>query len=284
MSNMAPIPPVIVGGQGIQVFHNEGYFVEKPDGTKRKKNASELIANYLSEADGVFYFFQLCEKTIRAVVEVFRKMGNSMREFFEKLGAKFEMAWAVLTIPRLPVVLKDMVESIQRLRHKERGEIPGTSTRKAVEAIRSTSDAGAAAFYSVGFLTGSLPCIRAGDALDLTYNVADAQLCAQEMLMARKALHSAASQNVDVRIQHALQFTERHSFLKLIKAVCSVVAGILGLSILAFGGPLIPAIALIVVAVAGVVFSMWSSFYKASSPYEMVDFFRTRHVWTPVAA
>ena len=70
--------------------------------------------------------------------------------------------------------------------------------------------------------------------------------------------------------------TQKEALLRLVKSVASVVSGALGLLVLAFGGPILPAAALLVISLTSTIFAMTSYFYKETRNYDLVKFFEWR--------
>lgn len=265
-----------VNGLRINVFANAKRNVE--DGS-RKKTLGERVVEYNGTANGAFRVFQLIERTLKAVIVVLKKMGNAFHVPCQKFADKCMTAWTMLTIPRLFEVTRNMRQSWANLKKQDQpGAIPGAFQRKAVDAAKNTFDASAAYLYAASLATGSIALKNAGDVPDLANNMLDARQRAQDYMLARKTAQAAAAEGVAPRVQRALGYTQKYSFITLMKAVCSVASGALGLSLLAFGGPVLPALALITVSLASTVLSILGSFYKDGSPYEMIDFFKTRHV------
>jgi hypothetical protein len=130
--------------------------------------------------------------------------------------------------------------------------------------------------YSGAFVAPALK--PAGDIPDLISNVTELQMNAEDLCLATKAVKNAAAQNSPVEVELALVHTQRNSLIKALKAACSVAGGVLGLSVAMFGGPLLPAVALIVISLAGTGLAMMSHFYQETSPYKMIDFFDSRSV------
>lgn len=269
-----PIPPVMIDGKAIQVFRNDKAFTA--DG--KKKTFCETVTDYSALVNFAFRSLQGMERVTKMIVEVLDKMGSSMKSFFQARAKELLIAWTWLTIPRLPSVTKDMIRSWKETKERKTGEIQGTQNRKWVEFVKNTSDAIASYFYAASLLLGSGALKNAGDVADLANNSADLGLSAQDHMLATKASKIAIKDNVDTQVQEALKNTQKYTALKVAKAACSVLSGALGLLLLAFGGPILPALALIAVSLAGTVFAMWNSLYKEASPYQMVDFFNTRHV------
>ncbi len=264
-----------IGNQLIHVFPNKKYAAE--DG--KKKGCFTRFLDYAKEASGVFRLFQVGQRVCSAAVEILKKFGSSMSEFFKKLGAKFMLAWTILTIPRVPIVMKDFVEACKKLKNKPQpGEHPGTQARRRMEAVKHGFDAGAAVLYSANVVTGNPTIKVVADGLDLVNNVADCQLNAQTLANANKTLAKAKVEKVDGQVQEALKKTAKHAFLKTMKAVCSIAGGVLGLAMIAFGWPVLPALLLIGVSLASTVFAMWSTLYENGSRTEMVDFYKTKYV------
>lgn len=264
-----------VNGLRFNISKSDKYL--NKDGTVKK--TMDHIIDMCSGADIAFRIFQFCERTTKIVVEILVKMGSSMAGFFKEVAGKFLIAWTFLTIPRLPSVTKDALSSLKKVGEKnEVNPLPGSASRKVVEAVKNTADALAMYLYTISLFAGNMAWKTAGDVPDLINNVADAQLSAQDMLLARKHIQAVEANNLDADIHNALVHTQRYSLLKLMKAICSVASGVLGLALLALGGPILPAIALIAVSLASTVFAVMANFYKTTNQYKMVEFFNREHV------
>ena len=131
-------------------------------------------------------------------------------------------------------------------------------------------------FYSGAFFWAPLKIV--GDIPDFISNATELQLNAQDLHLTTRAIKVASAQNCSVEVEQALSHTQRNSFIKTLKAACSVASGVLGLSVMMLGGPILPAVALVTLSLAGTILAMTSHFYQESSPFKMVDFFDRRSI------
>ncbi len=247
-----------------------------------KKTCYKHLVDYAGTANGAFRILQLMDKVNRVVVEALISVGSTLKDAFEGFGKKLTVAWTMLAIPHLFGVWKKCKESVQTLTSPILGE-RAVQIRTATEATRDIAETAAVSLYVASMVTGNNTLKICGDIPDLVTNVIDGQTAAQDWNEARKASLIA---NIPVETQTALVGTQRYAFLKLVKSVCSIATGVLGLSVLALGGPVLPAIVLLMLSLASTAFSMASHFYKETAAYQPIKFFENRNVQplAPVAS
>lgn len=129
--------------------------------------------------------------------------------------------------------------------------------------------------YALSLLFANSALKTAADIPDAVANFTDLSMAAEDYGLA--ADHLA---HID-KVQNAALFrrmadTGKEAFIRMIKAIASVAGAALGLLVLAFGGPILPAAALLGVSLLSTIASMWAYFFKATRPYEIVEFFKPR--------
>ncbi|HSX25780.1 MAG TPA: hypothetical protein VLE89_02080 [Chlamydiales bacterium] len=280
MANVQPAVTVTVDNLKINLFNNKKYLDENGGVVSRKNH----FIDFSESANGAFRILQFFERITRAATEILDKLGSSMKGFFKGLAGKFTLAWTMLTIPRLPSVTRHMLASWKNLKEKEGpGTMPGAYCRKVLESVDKSADATAMYLYAISLVSGSTAFKIAGDVPDLVHNVAGATTGAQDHLKASKILQSAVEAGADVRIQKGLKDTKKLTFFTTMKAVCSAVTTVFALSLLALGGPLMPAIAMILVALAGTCFAGAAGVFEAGMQFKPIKFFDTKHVQVATA-
>jgi hypothetical protein len=68
----------------------------------------------------------------------------------------------------------------------------------------------------------------------------------------------------------------------VVKSVASVASGVLGLLVLAFGGPVLPAWALLALSLTSTVAAVTNHFFKETRTQEKVEFFKFRSPTTKI--
>ncbi len=242
------------------------------------------LIEYLKGSNGAFRIMQLLERVSKAASQILQEMGSSMSEFFDGVASKLGLAWAMLTIPRLPSVTKTGWDAIF---NPKADEGPGAnSSRGITQRIHDVADAMAAWGYGLSLIFSSSALKNAADVPNFVGDLTDLSMAAEDYSLAKKHLefiNTNAAQNGD--LQTRFMETMREALLRVVKAVASVVSGALGLLVLAFGGPVLPGAALLAIGLISTMASMTSYFYKESiADKKVVEFFRKDTFQVPNAA
>ena len=240
-----------------------------------ERTAFQHTKEFLNSSNAVFRCFQLADRTLKLVVEALKRVGSPMVGYLEGIASKFTVAWTSTSILRLPDVTSRAIQSINDL-NTDIADTATDFTRKSVKAVHDFFEMATMYFYSGAFFWAPLKIV--GDIPDFISNATELQLNAQDLHLTTRAIKVASAQNCSVEVEQALSHTQRNSFIKTLKAACSVASGVLGLSVMMLGGPILPAVALVTLSLAGTILAMTSHFYQESSPFKMVDFFDRRSI------
>jgi hypothetical protein len=244
------------------------------------KPGLKAVIDFAESAYGTFRGFQFIEKIAKAISMVFAQMGPLFAKHaaFAKDFAKGALtAWCWLAIPRLFGATASMAKAFQNFFTGAKvEEVDGK--KKNVNKIKD-ADAIADGVATYGFAAAAVEASVKGTSFfanlaaipDLVHQTLAMVSAGTEFLEAQK-LHQYSCENTDVKqeVHDALKSTMRHRLILLAKAVISVATGVLGLSLLAFGGPVLPAVLLLVVSIAGTVFAISGTLYKAT--HKVLDF------------
>jgi hypothetical protein len=248
------------------------------------------LPNYSDKATGAFRILQLAEKVLKATSEILEKLGNAAAGNFKELAGKFAIAWTTMGVARIPKVTTDFMKSFGEAR-KSTGP---AALWKYLEVTKSGCDAVATYCYAGSLFAGQPALKVAGDAWDLGNNTCGAVLESKTvssantlLTLAKKEIQSvqteinqlgetggdllAAKRNqlgILGGVKNGLKLTKDASWLNLAKAISSIFGAVIGLSVLAFGGPVITALALTAVSIFGICCSMRSSYITDTSAFK----------------
>lgn len=266
-----PIPFLDINGRRYQAIPNPSLL--NKDGTK--KSALDHVVEYTKTANGAFRCLQFLERVTKAVVLVLKEMGSSMVAFFEKLAGGFGLAWAMLTIPRLPEVTKAAKKAIVEWITPPR-EAPVDGKRDKVEKLHQIADVAAAWGYAGSLVAGSMAIKNMADVPNLISDVTDLQMAAQDWRLSKEHVKIIDAQDPNEGPVHdRFVYTMRLALIKMVKAISSVVSGVLGLMVLALGGPVLPAAVLLGISLISTISAVSAHFFQETMPFEKVDFFKS---------
>jgi hypothetical protein len=233
------------------------------------------IEEYCDTSNGAFRELQILERVSRVVSHVLKQMQNGMATFFDGFAKSLNAGWVALTLPRLPKVTREGVEAGKALLTG-----PTLSFREGVQKIHDVAEGIATWLYAALFFTGSSVVKTAADIPDLIVNVSDTAMAAQDLLNAKSELTTAK----DAQLQTRLRDTVTYNYMKLVKSVASVASAILGMLMIALGGPVLPAIAFIAMGLTSSVAALSAHFFKETRPYAMFEQHKEFAALTPRTA
>jgi hypothetical protein len=184
-----------------------------------------------------------------------------MAFYFETVSGKLGLAWAMLTLPRLLEVTRTANKA---------WDSAGDTVRKMTQKVHDYAEAAAMWGYAASLLGGGNAIKSAADIPDLISNVTELSMLSADV---RKIKRDAA---VMAPVPQRLRDAMKLSFLKIANKVVTIAGSILGLSALAFGGPIVPIPALLAMGFTTATLSVSSHFFKETRPYEEIDFFKSR--------
>lgn len=228
------------------------------------KSSLQQVTDFLASASGSFRSLQIAEKVCRLASLAFQQMGSSSSTYYDSLAGRLQGAWIMLTLPRLPDVTKRALDAVVGLLDRSTLTNAGRTTADQVHDI---FEAGAAWSYAGAIFGAST--LNAGSVCTLGADTLDLASAAEDISSAGRHLAAAS---LDLEAQTNLVHTQRYAMIKLAKSIASVVSGTLGLMVLAFGGPVVPALALLALGLISSISAVTAHFYKETAPYKMVDF------------
>lgn len=269
----------VIAQQQVDVFGNRfGVFpnpaLKNKDGTD--KSWLDHTVTYFKEAGNAFRGLQLGDRICRVVSMVLKDMGNAMSGFFDDLAGKLSLGWAILTFPRLPSVTQTAWKAIADWGTPSLGPVASAS-RGILQKIHDIADALAAWGYGLSLVLGNSALKNAADVPNFVADVTDLSMASEDYSLAKKHLEYINTNHADNgALQQRFVDTMREALLRIVKSVASVVSGVLGLLVLAFGGPVIPAAALLGIGLTSTVAAMANWFFKETAVQEKVEFFKFR--------
>src|SRR5579872_3058974 len=214
---------------------------------KANFTAFEQIADHTTKAIGAFRTIDVTQKTLKLVNQIKIDLGKKpvLPEFESKLGT----AKSILAIPYLPSVTKNAIKAVSDL-EKGNGLTQENFAKRAAVAVRQTAECGSVIGFSIGLICPAVQSTASflgvvEDSTDVGIRIHDVTRSVQLSRLAEKsAAEEVPEKRATSEIKQAISDTKTHSILRLVKAVCAAVSGILGLVLLATGLMVIPAILL----------------------------------------
>ncbi len=229
----------------------------------------EHVLEFIGSAAGIFQSSRLAQRTIKLANEVRYEAGAGYSPVLSDLDSKFFYGWAMLGVYRLPAMYMNAVKTVKEL--QEPNVVPGELARKAVKTVNAVCEPIALTANVFGLLTKSRVLAPLAAVTDLMADAADLTLAADDFSKMSKMQKSVEVLDVKSDVRQNVEHSRKHAMIRIAKAVCSVVGGILGLLILALGGPIVPGIILVVIALASTIFAIYGHFYKETRPNKMID-------------
>ena len=117
------------------------------------------------------------------------------------------------------------------------------------------------------------------DVVDVIGTTAGLTLACDDWFKAKKHLeHLKTHDATNGLLQQRFAETQLEAFWRIVKNVASIASGVLGLLVLAFGGPVLSAAALLTISLISTIAAMTAHFTKATNTYELVDFYKVREL------
>lgn len=281
-----PLPFAEVNGRRYAAFPNDMGLYQKDSQGNVKKDAQgkpipksnlDHVIDFFKSSNGAFRCLQFLERVTKVAVLVLKEMGSSMVGFFDDLAGKFGLAWQMLTIPRLPEVTKKAKDAVAEWLNPP-AVAPLDAKRDKVEKVHDLADAAAAWGYAGSLVAGSISIKNTADVFNLVADVTDLQMAAQDWWLSKKHLEIIDVQNPDnAPVHNRFVDTMRWALIKMVKAISSVVSGVIGLMVLALGAPILPVPVLVALGMIATTAAISAHFFKEKSPFEMVDYFKIRN-------
>ncbi len=233
---------------------------------KAEDSVFDRAVDYTNEAKGAYRTLQVVQKTAKLGNEIGKEGWLPPSPVLGHLDHKAGIGASALGLARLPSATKGAIESLSALKQNDNGIGIG---RKVGKAIRDMMDAIASYSYAAVFIKKNPTIQTVAQVTDLTSDLADLQISASNYLQASK-LESKATGEVKNALSHS-----RKTFLwRVAKDVSGIAAASLGFVSLAFGAPLMPAIAWIIVSLSTTLIAIARDVHKDIGTYKVIDFDR----------
>ncbi len=277
MGIMAPATSYVssnVKGQIYAAIPNED--LKNKDGSKKSK--LDRIVDFTKLANGAFRVLQFLERVAKLAFHILQKMGSALASFFEKVAGKLSVAWAMLTIPRLPEVTQTAKKAVSNWSKPSQGPVPTSAFRDKTQKIHDIADATASWGYA-GSLVLSNPAIKnAADIPDLVANVTELKMATEDWSLAREGLKFVnANDSKNRLIQQRFVDKTQHALIKIVKAVASVLSGVIGLIALTYGTTLFSPVTLVGIGLVSTVAAIVAHFFEKTRSLELIDFHKFKH-------
>ena len=220
------------------------------------KSYFQHFKDWCGDSYGIFRTVQFTEKTLKLVAQY---PGNSMADACENVAGECGKFMGVLGLFDLP---GDTEKGVKALSSRPNG------MRDVVKRIENLTNAVTTWGYA-RLLIGNDPVVKTvvgyadvvGNCTKLGLNAFDSH----------RAYNEAKGYDHMPAVKERLTATARHAFLKTVAATVSVSLAALGAIAVIFGGPVLPAAALITLGLVGTITHIYAAFYKATRPWKMVD-------------
>lgn len=238
------------------------------------------VIDYADKSGGVFRIIQTLDKTLKAAEMALAHVGSSFSGSFDHVTKKLTSAWTAFAIPRLFQVTESAYEVVQNLTSDEPCKgLGGCWSRETRSAVAKLADCFATWGYSFAFVAGRAPH-PAVEVATLVKDTTDLWDAGEDFCISSKHLEYVEKNNGDVALQTRFKETAQEAMLRVIKLIASAVSGVLGLLVLGFGGPVLPAALLLLISLVSSAAAISAHFYKETMQYEVVSFFKAPKVLT----
>ena len=237
---------------------------------RQKDSVVDQVVEYTGKSFGAYRSLRLLGTTAEAASMVLKDLGYKEAKSFGHFAGLMGKGAAAMTFPRIPLVLRDMRDAIKTWGQPTGGP-EGSVTRGYYDGVHKVADATATCGYALSLAMGSVPIRNMADVACFVSDITDACMESQVYSLAQRYKEKTSSPELKKRYEE----TGTEALLKIAKVVCSIVSGVLGLLVLALGGPVVPAAILLIIGLAGTIFAMASYFYRENCKYERVEF----HKW-----
>ncbi|PIS02606.1 MAG: hypothetical protein COT85_04805 [Chlamydiae bacterium CG10_big_fil_rev_8_21_14_0_10_42_34] len=246
-------------------------FDAAPNGSYNKDFSTHLV-DYEKTTYGAFRTLQFLDKTARLVAVSLKDTHRSLSASLEGIAGRLTSGWVVLSVPRLPEVTKKAWNAIFAQAPKV------GNPQSTVDKVDALADCVGTWGYS-SLLVKNNPAVKnLADVCSLVGDTIGLRAAGNELVLAKEYLNEVKrSDEKNEIVEQRFKDTATNALLKVVKSVTSVFTGVLGLLVLTFGGPVLPAFALISVGLAGTVASIASHFFKETREHQLVDFSALRY-------
>ncbi len=254
--------------------------VIRPDQLQPNPNVGRTpyqhAAEYTASGAGAFQTLRLCQRTAKIANEVRHLSGQGYSPVLSDIDSKCFAGWAIMGVPRLVGMSGSVAKTVADA--SKPSQVPGEKQRKIEKAIRDTTEMGSLVGHLANYVARTKVFAPVANTLDLISDTTDLKIAATDLSCAVKMAKQADREEAVAQVKKNVQQTKTHAMIRVAKAVCAVISGILGVSLMLLGGPIVPAIILIGLSLASTVLSIYAHFYKETRPFKMIDFFENRQV------
>lgn len=237
----------------------------------KEYSAWKRWVDYSNETAGVFRIFQVVDKGLRLIAEIFQLLGSFVSEAVYDVARKFGLGWTLLSVARIFGSAKDSAEKWSSV-----GPAAPATFGQVAEVIDKTADVTSTAAYAVAVITDSLPAKIAGDVLSAVGDASTLYLKAENWYASSTAANAIDLTKIPKNqleeakeTKEGLNRSATNALLRIAKAVFSIITGVIGLSVFIWGVPAVPAVALIAMSLASTIFAMAAHLHESASPTKM---------------
>ena len=209
-----------------------------------KHSTFDDFVDYTNHDGGYWPFLQAVHDTVKLGNEIGKETGWSSKTATH-LESNLGTAISVFPVLRIPSTTVAISQSIAELNHAD-GVDP---SRKAMDVVKKASDCFSMYSWFATLFTANPAVKMAAQVMDVTHNVADLQMTATDYSKV-SVLEDGATGGAKASFQH----TKTCTLWGIAKNISSIVGGILGLTILVTGGPIL--IALTIISLSAAIFEM----------------------------
>ncbi len=253
------------------IIINGARYQSAPKNAPTNEKKIDVLNAHLKTSSGASQFLQLLERIGKAASLALQKMGSQISVLFDDFSGKLGGARAMLTLARLPGLTNNALNIISGGGISL--DVKQTSLRGLSQKMRDLLDAVGSWFAVAGLFLGASGAATVGQVAGLAGGVLELPIAVHDYSLSSKTVEPLASAtDVDDQVRSRLQGTARDALLRLVKCVTSVVSGLLGVLVLAFGGPILPAEILLGIGLVSTIAAFAADLFKVASDQEFVNF------------
>jgi hypothetical protein len=229
---------------------------------KEDWSTAKHILDYTTNNGGYATIFQVAHDAIKLGNELNKDAGTDPSKLFTRLESDLSTTISVLPILRLPGTTSAANKSIEDLK-VDTGVSFG---RKAIDAVRTTSDCIATYFQSAAIFT-THPVIKvSGQITELAANALGIPTAMNDYCKA-----VAYEEHSTGEVKKAFEHSRDYYFLCFARNMACTISGALGVILYATGAPLLSAIALTVISLAAGIFETMRDVKKEAGKHSIID-------------
>lgn len=255
-----------------QIVNVRGFRYEVVPNEDARKSALDHVIDFEKQSFAIYRSAKIIEGVAKLAVLHLKQVGSSYAQFGQELTGKFTNLANGLAVFRLPEVTRNAYRAVSNWSVAPQGPT-SSSNRNVFQRVHDVTEGFATYGFALAFVTGKAWFADAVSGPDLVSNLTDAAMGREDINLAARNLADVKRKDPDnAPVQQMFKDKMTHAALQTAKAVCSVVSGVLGMMVLAFGGPILPPLPLICLGLTGTVSAVAAHFYKETSAYKLPDF------------